>query len=115
MTTDMIIPVALMGLVVLGSIALPFLSHFKQKRHYTSAQHAVETMQDKLNQIVGAVRDLDFDFDTGKITEKDYVEQRKLMIGRGVSLILQLRTLQYSTEDDEVEKLIASYRHQHAN
>ena len=69
-------------------------------------------LQDQLNRSITTIRDLDFDFDTGKITEDDYVEQRKLLIGRGVSALIKLDASRQKEidKDHELEEMIAAYR-----
>ncbi|MBZ0308953.1 MAG: hypothetical protein K8I82_23010, partial [Anaerolineae bacterium] len=73
-------------------------------------------LEDSLHRFVTSVRDLDFDFDTGKIGEADYLEQRKLLIGRGVSALKRLdEALQEQKEvDDEIEALVDAYRQKKA-
>jgi len=93
-----------------GIISIPLWSRPKRFQLHGSA--TLDELETHLHQLVGAVRDLDFDYDTGKISKEDYIEQRKLMVGRGVSAVLRLRQWKADNReaDDEIEQLIASYR-----
>jgi type II secretory pathway pseudopilin PulG len=106
----------LVGLIVtLVVAAVVFLPLIQGRRRNTAADEAVRNaavLQDQLQRLVNAVRDLDFDFDTGKITEADYVTQRKLLIGRGVSTLLRLDEARKNEAvlDSEIEQMVASAR-----
>lgn len=116
MTTELIIATLVLGVISAAIIALPMLN---ARRHiFVKNERQITQLEEKLYQMVGAVYDLDFDFDTGKLTPEDYAQQRKVMIGRGVSLVLQLNALRQtvasSDTNDEIEKLVKRYRRQGA-
>ena len=55
---------------------------------------------------LSAIRDLDFDYQTGKLTADDYGQQRELLVARGAEQLHQIDTI----EADEVEAAIAQRR-----
>lgn len=56
--------------------------------------------------IVASLRDLDFDFQTGKLAESDYRQQREVLIARGVATLQQIDTL----ASDAIETAVAVKR-----
>ncbi len=82
----------------------PLIAGWKQRG--TLGQTA--DLEIQLMQMVKSIRDLDFDYDTGKIETEDYIEQRKLFIGRGVSLLIRLDEAQKL--DTQIEEMVAAYR-----
>jgi hypothetical protein len=48
------------------------------------------TLQAEREGVLLALRDLDFDYQTGKFTEADYRNQRELLVQRGVALLKQI-------------------------
>lgn len=104
-------------LVISGAaISWPFLMNRMNRQSNFQKKSSVVELEDSLHRFVTSVRDLDFDFDTGKIGEADYLEQRKLLIGRGVSALKRLdEALQEQKEvDDEIEALVDAYRQKKA-
>lgn len=85
----------------------------EQRSHNLSAQQ----LEDELMRVVTAVKDLDFDYDMGKMGDEDYIAQRKYMVGRGVSLVLQLQDARKVKRhlDDEIEKLIKKHKRKTAS
>jgi len=47
-------------------------------------------LQAEREAILISVRDLDFDYQTGKLTEEDYLTQRESLMGRGVEILKQI-------------------------
>lgn len=61
--------------------------------------------------IVAALRDLDFDYATEKITEEDFQTQRTVLMAEGVTVLKQLDTMgvtspETTLKSDELEKAI---------
>ena len=112
--------------VVLGAVLLavllfitlaPIYQHSATQRTPTRDSHAIiHDLRTRLDRILDSVRDLDFDYDTAKITDDVYAEQRKLLIGRGVSLLIQLdRATQASASVDEAIEAAVAARRTHAD
>lgn len=95
-------------LLVLGAMMSQPLRMVQRQKHKNDPL-AASQLEDQLHRFVYAVRDLDFDYDTGKIAKNDYIAQRKLLIGRGVSTLIKLDDLR---QHDPLEKEIAAYRRQ---
>lgn len=85
-------------------VVWPLIGGWNQKTEEGSSAD----LELQLMQMVKSIRDLDFDYDTGKIEAADYIEQRKLLIGRGVSLLIRLDESQQL--DTHIEEMIAAYR-----
>lgn len=102
-------------LLLVALMGIPFWQR-RQRRANVSLGESSAVLQERLDQIITTVNDLDFDYDTGKVAPEDYVEHRKLLVGRGVSTLIQLESsLAQETEwDDDVELLIQEYRQQKA-
>ena len=103
----------LVGLVLAGLMALVIAAPlFAARRQVKARDTSSQELEEQLMLLVNAVRDLDFDFDTGKVAEADYLTQRKLLIGRGVSTLIRLDETrqQEGVLDDDIEKLVAAYR-----
>jgi|GEM_PF-6396841 len=110
------IVIALGVLAVVGfMIAAPFLFGARRQEQTNAAQHLRE-LEEQLLQLIQGVQDLDSDYDMQKIADDDYVTQRKLLIGRGVSTLIQLDDAQAELNqvDQELETLIQDYRRQSA-
>lgn len=52
-----------------------------------SAEELAIQLRTRLEGLVISVHDLDFDYDTGKVSKLVYAEQRKLLIGRAISTL----------------------------
>lgn len=108
----------LAGLVLLvaAGIAISWPFWMNSRTSKIKDKGSIAELEDSLHRLVTSVRDLDFDFDTGKIGEADYIEQRKLLIGRGVSVLKRLDEALFVQKelDDEIEDMIAAYRQKKA-
>lgn len=110
MTTDGAILGIIMAVIVGLAIALPFL--MDRRRPSDDAAVMAHQLQERLSQLLSNIADLDFDFDTGKLAEADYVTQRKMLIGRGVSTLIRLDEAleQADSVDNQIEEWVAAYR-----
>lgn len=97
-------------LIAVGGGLWVFLPLWAGRRAVASPQqNDYSRLQEDVLRFAGAVRDLDMDFDMGKLSEADYATQRKLLIGRGVSATLQLQALTQQRQQ-QLEALIARHR-----
>lgn len=62
----------------------------------------LEKLQAEREAVLIAIRDLDFDYQTGKLIEQDYTTQRESLVQRGVELLKQIDTL----ESDAIETAV---------
>src|SRR5574341_439207 len=61
------------------------------------------------NRIYRAIRELDFEYKTGKVADEDYAEQRHKLVAQGVEALQQLDALT-PPEDDVIEQAILRAR-----
>lgn len=62
------------------------------------------------NEIYAAIRDLDFDYKTNKVSEESYTAERYALVAQGVEILQQLDTLPAPDESDPLEAAIAAMR-----
>ena len=75
-------------------------------------RYQADDLRNRLNRVLDSIVDLDFDFDTDKIDYDVYAQQRKMLIGRGVSLLIRLDKVEAELfdVDDDLEKLVERRR-----
>ena len=87
--------VALMGLALVVAVAVYIAAPFTARPREIAAPE--ESSRDRLlaerNTVLTAIRDLDFDFQTGKLLEEDYRTVREKYAVRGVAILKELDTL----------------------
>lgn len=93
---------------------LPILMSRQTERRREQTQDVSE-LRARFQLLLESIRDLDFDYDMGKIADTVYAEQRKMLIGRSVSLLMQLDQAEAHLHaiDDEMEAAIAATRQPH--
>jgi len=74
------------------------------------ALSGIAKLQAQHEAILLAVRDLDFDHQTGKLTTDDYHEQREALIQRGVETLKQIDTYQSTVIEEAVKAKRATPR-----
>jgi len=110
------------GSILLG-LALLFVVAFIVGRPFLDRAEAVsrpispaEQLLSQRDSLLNALRDLDFDHATGKITDEDYAPQRAQLVAQGVAALKQLDALGLNeragseTTDDEIERAVAARR-----
>ena len=113
MSGTAIIMFFIMGGLLAAVIGSPFWASRNQRGASAfKDQVTLSGLEDHLLRLARAVRDLDFDYDTGKMPEQDYIEQRKQIIGQGVSVLIRLDEARKDQDvlDDEIENLIEAYK-----
>lgn len=113
---SLFVGLALLALVAFV-IAQPFLENQGVREHRVTPRDALEAERD---QVLDALRDLDFDHTMGKITEEDYTPQRTFLMGRGAAVLQQLDALAAvptnghgrapAAVEDQLEQAIAARR-----
>jgi hypothetical protein len=90
--------VALMGLALAVAVAVYIAAPFTARPREIAVPE--ESSRDRLlaerNTILTAIRDLDFDFQTGKLLEEDYRTVREKYAVRGVAILKELDALPQS-------------------
>jgi hypothetical protein len=76
------------------------------------AGEAIAHLRTRLEGLITSIHDLDFDYDTSKVSTEVYAEQRKFLIGRAVSTLIQLDQAEahLSEVDGDIEAAITRYR-----
>ena len=100
------IPALFIGVILLAIttayIALPFR---QKRRNDASASKAMVTSKNRHEEILLALRDLDFDFKTGKVGEEDYQQLRAQLLAEAAQYIESEKK-----EAEQLEALIQSRR-----
>ncbi|HLE26923.1 MAG TPA: zinc ribbon domain-containing protein [Anaerolineales bacterium] len=107
------------GSILLG-LALLLLAGFivarplidGERPHEAEATPADSLLAERDN-LLTALRDLDFDHATGKIADEDYTPQRAQLVARGVSVLKELEALGAEgriAAEDEIEQAVAARR-----
>ena len=99
---------ALALLLVFGLvIALPL---FDRKRPAVQPMSRRDALQQERQDIVRAIRELDFDHRTGKINDDDYKRVREEHVQRGAAVLRELSALSHADIDAEIEAKVAVLR-----
>lgn len=96
-------------IVVVIVVALPLLD---RKTPAIQPPSRREALEQERRAIISAIRELDFDFRTGKIGEADYKLLREARVARGAQILRELAELD-ETEDDveaDIEAQVARLR-----
>ena len=78
---------------VIAFVLWPVLVPPRPVPNETEAHEAltrIKRLQAEREAILIGIRDLDFDFQTGKFTEEDYRTQRETLVDRGVEVLKQI-------------------------
>ncbi len=116
------LPSLLLGLALFTGVAFLVAQPLLQGRAVVTP---TVTEADQLNaqrdMVLAALRDLDFDFNMGKITAADYQPQRAALVQQGVTILKQLDALGASSNaprpapadslEAQLEAAIAARRH----
>lgn len=114
---------ALLGLATLlfigAFIARPLLNRQREAPGSRVRSHSASVLRERAdllaerNRIYTAIRALDFDHETGKVTDEDYAAQRYQLVAEGVDVLQQLDALPDVEEeraDDALEAMINARR-----
>ncbi len=116
MTSSLFIS-ALVALTIVGYLGLlPLLTKSeapdRKKKSSELKSGDLEKIETQYQQLLNSIRDVDFDYDTGKVPDEVYAEQRKFLIGRSVSILRQLDDARSEVADieDDIEAAVAALR-----
>lgn len=88
------LPSILLGLALFAGVAFLVAQPLLQDRAFaTPTVTEADQLAAQRDMVLTALRDLDFDFSTGKITAEDYHPQRAALVQDGVKLLKQLDAL----------------------
>lgn len=73
------------------------------KRQTVSAAPAANALKDERKDSLAAIRDLDFDFQTGKVTQEDYEALRAQLVLQAANFLQQRQQV-----DEKIEEMISA-------
>lgn len=93
----------ILGIMIVALCLLVVLWPFLSTRRDSVARNGhlngeMERLIAQRDAIYATIRDLDFDYRTGKLTDEDYRTQREAWVARGVDVLKALDTLQQAAE-----------------
>lgn len=96
-------------IIVIVVVALPLLDRKTPAIQPLSRREALEQER---RVVISAIRELDFDYRTGKIGEADYKRLRESRVARGAQILRELAELndEEGDVDAEIEAQIACFR-----
>jgi hypothetical protein len=73
---------------------------------------ALEILYSEKLRLLRAIRDLDFDYDVGKLTDAIYTEQRVYLIRQALAVLRRIESLEaeISAQQDRIAAALAAYR-----
>ena len=99
-------------LLVLAFLAQPFISGGAAdgapratRRTAASLRRRADLLAER-NRIYAALRDLDFDYRTNKVSDEDYARQRHALVAEGVEVLQTLDTLPLDADEDPIEHTV---------
>lgn len=80
----------------------------KTTRDTRKQEDSVQDLRARYQLLLASIHDLDLDYDMGKVSYVVYAEQRKMLIGRSVSALIQLDKAEADllAADDKIEAAI---------
>ena len=111
------IDVAIIGLMAIGLVVWvgePLVRRVSYTSHGREENNDAGSLLLQKEMLYGAIRDLDFDFQTGKVDQKDYGELRQQLEREAVDILRQLDTVDPLVMfDNEVERQVVGLRRRH--
>lgn len=73
---------------------------------------ALEMLHVEKQRVLRALRDLDFDYDLGKLADDAYASQRNALLRLGVAILHEIDTIEavIAEQDDRIEAVVAGFR-----
>lgn len=90
MTTIDIAVICLMAICVVIGVGEPLVRRWSYRVYSYEGGDNTEQLLLQKEMLYGAIRDLDFDFQTGKVDQKDYAELRQQLEREAVQILRQL-------------------------
>ena len=90
MTAIDIAVICLMAICLVVAVGEPLARRRSYSVRGAEGDHDTERLLLQKEMLYGAIRDLDFDFQTGKVDQNDYAELRQQLEGEAVQVLRQL-------------------------
>ncbi len=122
-TAGLVVVVALVVMVVLA-VVLPLLVGEAEPEDDPYAEvplahlgtprqnRALEILYAEKERLLHAIRDLDFDYDLGKLADDAYAEQRVLLVRQSVAVMAKIEELEneIAAQQERIEAALAAFR-----
>ena len=116
MTVIDIAVICLMALCVVIGVGEPLARRWSYREHGHESGDDTERLLLQKEMLYGAIRDLDFDFHTGKVDQKDYAELRQQLEREAVQILRQIdATDPLVALDHEIEQQVLALRRHSAS
>jgi len=107
--------IALIAMSLVVYVGEPLVRRVSSKPHGREGDDATEGLLLQKEMLYVAIRDLDFDFQTGKVDQKDYAELRQQLERQAVQILRQLDAVDpLLAFDNEVEHQVLILRQRRA-
>jgi hypothetical protein len=90
MTAIDIAAICLMAICLVVGVGEPLVRRRSYGVRGAESDNETERLLLQKEMLYGAIRDLDFDFQTGKVDQKDYAELRQQLEGEAMQVLRQL-------------------------
>lgn len=111
MTTIDVAIICLMAIGLVICVGEPLVQRVSYKPYGREDNEAVQSLVLQKEMLYVAIRDLDFDFRTGKVDQKDYDELRRQLESEAVHILRQLEAVDPLVAfDNEVERQVLGLR-----
>jgi len=111
MTIIDIAVICLMALCVVIGVGEPLARRWSYRAHSHESGADTERLLLQKEMLYGAIRDLDFDFQTGKVDQKDYAALRQQLEREAVQILRQIdATDPLVALDHEIEQQVLALR-----
>ena len=105
-------------LLTVAFVALPLIQH--RGKGVTDTERLSSELQAGRDRVLNSLQELEMDFNTGKILEEDYREQRQALMKEGAGILRRIDVLNAGGDvspkedviDDEIEAAIAQIRNE---
>ncbi len=103
-------------LLTVAFVAIPLIQH--RGRDVTETERLSSELQAGRDRVLSSLQELEMDFNTGKILEEDYQDQRQALMKEGAGILRRIDVLKAGGDvspkgdeiDDEIEAAIAQIR-----
>jgi hypothetical protein len=108
--------ICLMAICVVIGVGEPLARRWSYKEHEQESDENIERLLLQKEMLYGAIRDLDFDFQTGKVDQKDYAELRQQLEREALQILRQLDAADPLVAlDHEIEHQVLTLRRHRAS
>ena len=108
--------ICLMAIGLVVCVGEPLVRRAAYTSHGREEHHGAESLVLQKEMLYVAIRDLEFDFQTGKVDQQDYGELRRQLEGEAVHILRQLDAVDPLVMfDNEIERQVLGLRRRHTS